>query len=86
MEIKVLKQLFENGALNAAIVTPAPMEPDKWLIVIETKHGLHEYLTTANSKKEKLFKRLPAALEDVRRIGFQQVTVTFPNEDVPIRR
>lgn len=86
MEIKVLKTLFENGALNSAVVAPAPMEPDKWVILIETRHGLHEHLTTAHSKDEKLFKRLPAALEDVRRIGFQQVTVSFPSEDVPIRR
>lgn len=86
LEIKVLKQLFDNGALNAAIVAPAPMGPDKWVIIIETKHGLHERFTIANSKKEKVYKRLPAALEDVRRIGFRQVTVTFPNEDVPIRK
>lgn len=86
MEIKVLKTLFDNGALSSAVVAPAPMEPDKWVILIETQHGSNEQLTTANSKHDKLFKRLPAALEDVRRIGFQQVTVLFPNEDVPIRR
>ena len=86
MEIKVLKQLFVNGALNSANVIPAPMESGKWLVVIETKHGLYEHMTMANSKKEKLFRSIPAALENLRSIGFQKAMVTFPNEDVPIRR
>ena len=86
LELKVLKQLFRNGALSAATVVPASIESDRWLVVIETKHGLHERMTRANSKKEKLFRSLPAAFEDLRRIGFKQATVTFPNEDVPIRK
>ena len=86
MEIKVLRQLYDNGALSAAIVAPAPMEPDKWMIIIKTFAGSHESLTTANSKQDKCFKRLPAALEDVRRIGFKEATVNFPDEEVPIRK
>jgi hypothetical protein len=86
LEIKVLKQLFRIGALNAVSVAPAPLEPGRWVLGVETKHGLHERITIANTKTEKKFKGVSAALEDARRIGFRQVTVALPNHDMRIRK
>lgn len=85
MDIRVLKQLFENGALQSAIIAPAPMS-EQWMIFVRTTKGVQEPLTTVNARKEKLFKRIPAALEDVRRIGFKEAVVSLPSEDVPIRK
>lgn len=86
LEIKILRQLFESGALDSATVSPARSDEDMWEVSVETIKGSREYLTTANARTNKLFRRLPAAIEDARRIGFQEVLVTLPSRDVAIRR
>lgn len=78
VEIRVLKHLFEEGLLRTAIVVPAPMENDRWLLMFEKSNGGQEKITKARTDKQKVYKRLYGALSDAQEIGFKKITIEYP--------
>ena len=85
MQLKILRELFRAGVLKSAHVTPAPMVEDSWVIFFERIDGRQENLTTQRGE-EKRYRGLPAAMEDIRRIGFKQVITVLPSDHIPIKR
>lgn len=85
MELRLLKELFRSGVLGAVSVTPAPMEENSWIIMIDRLNGPSEIVTTQRGQ-QKQYKSLPGAMEDVRRIGFREARVMLPSDSVPIKR
>tara|TARA_B110000211_G_C13873962_1_gene462117 strand:+ start:165 stop:491 length:327 start_codon:yes stop_codon:yes gene_type:complete len=77
VEIRMLRQLFQEGLLLSASVVPAPMEHDRWLLVFEKANGNQERITKARSNIEKVYKRINGALVDAQEIGFKRVSVEF---------
>ncbi len=82
----MMRELFKEGVLYEALVVPAPMESNSWMVSVVRSNGTHEHLTTINAGTNKIYKRLPAALEDVRRVGFSEAKVQLPKNDTPIRK
>jgi len=85
VDLKVLRELFRAGVLDAAHVTPAPMAENSWMVLVDRIDGEQECLITQRGQ-EKRYKGLSSAMEDVRRIGFKEVRVVLPNQQVPIKR
>lgn len=80
MEIRMLKQMFQEGLLRTATIVPAPMESDRWLLIFEKANGNQERITRVRTEDDKIYRRLHGALEDAKKIGFRSVTVEF-NDD-----
>lgn len=78
MEIRLLKKLFIEGALISAKILPAPMESQKYLLVVTTQNGTQEPVTTTNNKKTKIYRRTDGAISDAITIGFKEVSIRFP--------
>ncbi|WAH62204.1 plasmid replication protein RepB (plasmid) [Pseudomonas silvicola] len=70
-----MRDLFKDGALKAAIVAPAPMQQNAWVLTVERTDGSHEYMTVARSTRHKIYKSLEAVSADVARVGFSEVKV-----------
>lgn len=77
MEIRLLKTLFDEGLLIEAIVEPAPMEQDRWVMTFNKSSGNTELITKARDDKPKIYKRINGALQDAKEIGFKQVVIRF---------
>ncbi len=75
MEIRLLRQLFQEGMLLSATIVPAPMEPDRWLLVFDKPSGGQERITKARSDIDKVYKRINGAIADAEEIGFQEVKI-----------
>ena len=75
MEIRLLRQLFQEGMLLSATIVPAPMESDKWLLVFEKASGGQERISKARSDIDKVYKRINGAIADAEDIGFQEVKI-----------
>ncbi|WP_293648031.1 plasmid replication protein RepB [Thiolapillus sp.] len=75
MEIRLLRQLFQEGILLSATIVPAPMEPDRWLLVFDKSSGGQERITKARSDIDKVYKRINGAIADAEEIGFQEVKI-----------
>lgn len=75
MEIRLLRQLFQEGMLLSATIVPAPMESDKWLLVFEKANGGQERISKARSNIDKVYKRINGAIADAEDIGFQEVKI-----------
>ena len=75
MEIRLLKQLFQEGMLLSATIVPAPMEPDRWYLVFDKVSGGQERITKARSDIDKVYKRINGAIADAEEIGFQEVKI-----------
>ncbi|WP_184465173.1 plasmid replication protein RepB [Zhongshania antarctica] len=77
MEIRMLRQMFQEGLLRTATIIPAPMERDRWMLVFQKANGNQERITKARTENDKVYKRLNGALSDAQDIGFRSVTVEF---------
>ncbi len=77
MEMRMLRQLFQEGLLLSASVVPAPTEHDRWVLVFEKANGDRERITKARTNIDKVYKRINGALIDAHKIGFKRVSVEF---------
>lgn len=75
MEIRLLRQLFQEGMLLSATIVPAPMESDRWLLVFDKVSGGQERISKARSNVDKVYKRINGAIADAEDIGFQEVKI-----------
>lgn len=75
MEIRLLRQLFQEGMLLSATIVPAPMESDRWLLVFDKSSGGQERISKARSNIDKVYKRINGAIADAEDIGFQEVKI-----------
>lgn len=77
VEIKLLKKLFEQGALAKVEIMPAPMQQDCFVMVFFTINGDQEQITRARDKTTKIYKRINGAVTDAKNIGFKEVILRF---------
>lgn len=73
MDLQAMRKLFETGALREAIISPAPMEKDSWLLMVIRLDGKVEHMTVARSQRPKVYKSLDAVSADAQRVGFSEV-------------
>lgn len=75
VDLSAMRNLFEGGALKAAIVAPAPMQTDGWVFMVELANGKQETMTVARSTRQKIYKSFEAVRADAERIGFRDLRV-----------
>ncbi|MGY2355162.1 MULTISPECIES: plasmid replication protein RepB [Pseudomonas] len=75
VDLSAMRKLYKDGALKAAIVSPAPMEIGAWVLTVERTDGSHEYMTVARKDRHKIYKSLESVSADAARVGFSEVKV-----------
>lgn len=75
VELSVMRQLFEGGALKSVIIAQAPLEEGSWILMVEKLDGRIDYLTPSRSTVHKKYRSLKAATADARRVGFREITL-----------
>ncbi|MGP9680212.1 plasmid replication protein RepB [Halomonas sp. AOP27-A1-41] len=78
MEIKLLRQLFEEGVLLSASVAPAPMSEGKWVMTCNKANGATEHVTRVRDNHVKHYRSLVGAIADAKHIGFQEIKLIIP--------
>jgi hypothetical protein len=73
MDLQAMRKLFETGALKEAVISPAPMEKDSWVLMAIRTDGHAEQMTVARSERAKVYKSLDAVRADAARVGFREV-------------
>lgn len=75
VDLSGMRKLYNDGALQAAIAAPAPMERGAWVLTVIRTDGSCEYMTIARSKRHKIYKSLDAVQADAAKVGFEEVKV-----------
>jgi len=73
VDLSAMRKLFQDGALEAAVAAPAPMEAGSWVFSVTHIDGTIDYMTIARSTRQKIYKSLDAVAADAERIGFMEV-------------
>lgn len=77
MEIRLLREMFREGVLRKAYIMPAPLENDRYILVLDRLTGSQEQVTRKRDGKVKVYKRMTGATQDAKSIGFKEVTIRF---------
>ena len=75
VDLSGMRKLYKDGALQAAIAAPAPMERGAWVLTVVRTDGSCEYMTIARSTRHKIYKSLDAVQADAAKVGFEEVKV-----------
>lgn len=73
VDLSAMRKLYQDGALMAAVVAPAPMERGAWVFMVVRRDGSEAYMTVARSDRQKIYKSLDAVRADAERVGFEEV-------------
>jgi hypothetical protein len=73
VDLSAMRKLYQNGALKAATVAPAPMEQGAWILLVDRTDGSQSYMTIARSDRQKIYKSLESVHADAKRVGFSEV-------------
>lgn len=73
VDLSAMRKLFKDGLLKEAIVAPAPMQREAWVLTVIRSDGSSEYMTIARTTRHKVYKSLDAAHSDAREVGFMEV-------------
>lgn len=82
VDLSAMRELYQEGALKAATVAPAPMERGAWVLMVVRTDGSQAYMTIARSERQKIYKSLEAVHADAKRVGFSEVTTQVGALDV----
>ena len=74
VDLSAMRKLYQDGALKAATVAPAPMERGAWVLMVDRTDGSQSYMTVARSDRQKIYKSLESVHADAKRVGFTEVT------------
>lgn len=74
VDLSAMRKLYQDGALKAATVAPAPMEQGAWVLMVLRTDGTQAYMTVARSERQKIYKSLESVHADAKRVGFTEVT------------
>ncbi|WP_230383581.1 MULTISPECIES: hypothetical protein [Pseudomonas syringae group] len=77
VDLSGMRDLYKDGALKTAFVSPAPMEAGAWVLTVELTDGSYEYMTVARKGRHKIYKSLDAVSADAQRVGFDEVRLNF---------
>jgi hypothetical protein len=72
-DLKLMRNLFREGVLASAFVSPADTGAG-WLLTCVRHNGKPEGMTVDKSTRIKIYRTLDAAHRDALRVGFQTVT------------
>lgn len=84
MNVNAFKELKEKGKLECVHVRPFSEEGSTWVVVFG--FGNDELIMKNSLGKPKEYRRLPAAIEDIRRVGFDEAVIKIPEEPFMIRK
>jgi hypothetical protein len=84
MNVHAFRKLKEKGKLNSVIVRPFSDDDSTWIVVFGYENTELPITTVYGDPKE--YRRLPAAIEDVRRVGFSEAVIKIPSEPFIIRK
>lgn len=73
VDLSAMRKLFQKGLLKEAIVAPAPMQAEAWVLTVVRTDGSCEYMSIARQERHKIYSSAGAALADARRVGFSEV-------------
>lgn len=73
VDLSAMRKLFQKGLLKEAIVAPAPMQAEAWVLTVVRTDGSREYMSIARQERHKVYSSLDAVHADARRVGFSEV-------------
>ena len=73
MDLSGMRKLFKDGLLKEAIVAPAAMEREAWVLTVIRTDGSQEYMTIARTTRHKIYKSLDSVHADAKKVGFMEV-------------
>lgn len=84
MNVHAFKKMKDQGKLGSVFVRPFCEEESTWVVVFEFNDTELPITTVYGDPKE--YKRLPAAIEDVRRVGFDEAVIKIPAQPFTIQK
>ena len=73
VDLSAMRKLYQDGALENAVVAPAPTETGAWVFSVIHTDGTIDTMTIARSTRQKIYKSLDAVAADAERVGFKEV-------------
>ena len=77
MDIKTLRQLYDEGLLLSATAIAVSSDEELWELIFEKGNGGVEKITKARSSEPKIYKRINGAIADAKSIGFSRMQIDF---------
>ncbi|MEX6666899.1 plasmid replication protein RepB [Pseudomonas sp. W2-17] len=72
VDLSGMRDLYREGALKAAFIAPAPMEPGGWILLVDRNDGSKDYMAIARKERYKVYMSLEAVHADLARVGFEK--------------
>ena len=76
VQVKEARLLIDAGALRGCTAAPAPLAPDKWVLLLHCPDGRSDALERQRGG-ERVFSRLCSAADTVKSIGIRKLLVEF---------
>jgi hypothetical protein len=72
VDLSGMRELYRKGALKAAFIARAPMEPTGWVLLVDRDDGSKDYMAVARKERYKIYMSLEAVHADLARVGFEK--------------